>query len=165
MKLKGGCEEGSFKGWRKERNGIQVTKAEVETVWGRKRTSKERKEVNSGKKKGRIPGAEAESSAFPWAVWKQRMGLLQSWCACSCWPWFTENQRAWLLEKHPWRQRGVNVVLGREHPFTADTGRLDSQSYLIWFKENIEMCSLLEFENANKDLRCHIQSKLSIERQ
>lgn len=158
MKLKGGCEEGSFKGWRKERNGIQVTKAEVETVWGRKRTSKERKEVNSGKKKGRIPGAEAESSAFPWAVWKQRMGLLQSWCACSCWPWFTENQRAWLLEKHPWRQRGV-APLHCWHWASWQPVIFD----LI--QENIEMCSLLEFENANKDLHCHIQSKLSIERQ
>lgn len=52
--------------------GIQVTKAEVETVWGRKRTSKERKEINSGKKKDRILGAEVESSVFPWAAWKQR---------------------------------------------------------------------------------------------
>lgn len=165
MKLKGGCEEGSFKGWRRERNGIQVTKAEVETVWGRKRTSKERKEVNSGKKKGRIPGAEAESSAFPWAVWKQRDWDYFGLCAHAPADHDSRKIRAWLLGKHPWRQWDVNVVLGREHPFTADTGHPDSQSYLIWFKENLEMCSLLESENANEDLHCHIQSKLSTERQ
>lgn len=55
----------------RESNSMHVTKAEVETVWGRKRTTKERKEVKNGKKKGRILGTEAESPVFPWTAWKQ----------------------------------------------------------------------------------------------
>lgn len=91
--------------------------------------------------------------------------LLLVWWPCSCWLWRTGYLSAHLPGKHPGRHLDLNMVWRREH--TLSLLRMvilkawlddSSESCLSQFKENTELCSFLEFGDAQEDSHCHIWS-------